>query len=121
MKKAFFTFLLAIMSAAVFAQQWTGIMSSNPSTIKAQLISSSESSIKVNVQVPGFYANTVTTPRGDANVISVPKTVSTFGAGDPNLPMIAIPAIIGDAQRYGIRIINAQYADFEINVAPSKG
>ncbi|MCQ2320777.1 MAG: C25 family cysteine peptidase [Bacteroidales bacterium] len=121
MRKAFFTLLLTIMSVAVFAQQWTGIMSSNPSTIKTQLISSSENSIKVNVQVPGFYANTVTTPRGEANVISVPKTVSTFDAGEPNLPMIAIPAIIGDAQRYGIRIINAQYADFEINVAPSKG
>ena len=121
MKKTFLSLLLIVMSVTASAQQWTGILSNNPSTIKTRLISSTENSIRINVQVPGFYANTVTTPRGEANVISVPKTVSTFGAGEPDLPMIAIPAIIGDSQHYGIRIIDAQYADYDLNVAPSKG
>ena len=120
-----FTLLLALGLSA-FAQstkpRWTSITSSGPETFKTQLISSTENSIKVNVQVPGFYATSVTTPRGEANIISVPKSVSTAQAGEPNVPMTGIPVMIGDKARMNARIIDAQYMDFEgIEVAPSKG
>ena len=110
------------MSLMSMAQQWTGIISDTPETFRTQLISSSERSIQVNVQVPGFYTNNVTTPRGEAKIISMPKAVSTAEAGEPNLPMTGIPAIIGDQARMSIRVVEAQYRDFEnIEVAPSKG
>ena len=113
--------MLVMLSFATFGQQWVAIRSDVPSTIQTTLVSSSENQITVNLQVPGFYAFEVNTPRGEANVISVPKTVSTVAAGEPNLPMIAIPAIIGDQQHYSIRVIDAQYSDFQMEVAPSKG
>ena len=113
--------MLVMLSAVTFGQQWVAIKSDNPSTIQTSLVSSSENQITVNMQVPGFYAFEVTTPRGEANIISVPRTVSTAEAGEPNLPMIAVPAIIGDMQHYSIRLIDAQYADFQMEVAPSKG
>jgi hypothetical protein len=121
MRKHLFTLMLVMLSFATFGQQWVAIRSDVPSTIQTTLVSSSENQITVNLQVPGFYAFEVNTPRGEANVISVPKTVSTAAAGEPNLPMIAIPAIIGDQQHYSIRVINAQYSDFQMEVAPSKG
>ena len=121
MKKQFFTFLLVMLSVVTFGQQWVAIKSDAPSTIKTELVASSESRITVNLQVAGFYAFEVTTPRGTANIISVPRTVSTVEAGEPNLPMIAIPAMIGDRQHYGIRVVNAQYTDYQMEVAPSKG
>ena len=127
MKKGLVLFLLLLAGMTTFAQlqttpQWNRVLSDQPETFRTQLISSTESSIKVNVQVPGFYTTNVSTPRGEAKIISMPKAVSTAKAGEPNVPMTGIPAIIGDQARMGIRVVDAQYMDFEgIEVAPSKG
>jgi hypothetical protein len=121
MRKHILTALLVMLTIVTFGQQWVAIKSDAPSTIQTTLVASSESQITVNLQVPGFYAFEVSTPRGEANIISVPRTVSTAAAGEPNLPMIAVPAIVGDRQHYGIRVIDAQYTDFTMEVAPSKG
>lgn len=121
MRKHILTALLVMLTVVTFGQQWVAIKSDAPSTIQTTLVASSENQIIVNMQVPGFYTFEVTTPRGEANIISVPRTVSTAAAGEPNLPMIAVPAIIGDQQHYSIRLIDAQYTDFQMEVAPSKG
>ena len=121
MRKALTTLMLVLLASFTFGQQWVAIKSDTPSTIQTILVSSSESQITVNMQVPGFYALEVNTPQGEANIISVPKTVTTAAAGEPNLPMIAVPAIVGDRQHYNIRVVDAQYTDFPIEVAPSKG
>ena len=110
-----------MLTVVTFGQQWVALKSNTPSTIQTNLVSSSESQTTVNLQVPGFFTQTVTTPRGEANIISVPKTVSTASAGEPNLPMIAVPAIVGDRQHYNIRVVDAQYTDIPMEVAPSKG
>ncbi len=121
MKKSLITLLLVMLTVVTFGQQWVALKSNTPSTIQTNLVASSESQITVNLQVPGFFTQTVTTPRGEANIISVPKTVSTASAGEPNLPMIAVPAIVGDRQHYNIRVVDAQYTDIPMEVAPSKG
>ncbi len=122
--------LLLVIGLTAMAQQrtkapepqWTSIISNSPETFQTQLISSTENSIKVNVKVPGFYTTAVTTPRGEAYVITVPKSVSTAQAGEPDMPMTGIPIMIGDKARMKARVIDAQYMDFEnIEVAPSKG
>ena len=127
MKKSFLTLVFLVLCGMTFAQmqanpQWNQVLSNTPETFRTQLISSTENSIKVNVQVPGFYTTNVTTPRGEAKVVTMPKAVSTAKAGEPEVPMTGIPAIIGDHARMSIRVLNAQYMDFEgIEVAPSKG
>ena len=126
MKKHIVFLLFLFMGFSAFAQtvkpQWTSILSEKPETFRIQLVSSSENSIKVNVQVPGYYATTVTTPRGEANIISVPKSVSTAHSGEPDMPMTGIPVMIGDKARMNVRVVDAQYREFEnIEVAPSKG
>jgi gingipain R len=122
MKKTFITLFMLCLALTTIAQEWTSITSSTPATFKTQLVSSSEDQIQVKVQVPGFYVTAVTTPRGEAYVISMPKAVSTAQAGEPNVPMTGIPVMIGDRARMDIRVVNAQYKDFEgIEVAPSKG
>ena len=122
MKRTLITIFLACLTFSVFAQEWTSINGNVPSTIKTELISSTESRIQVHVQVPGYYATTVATPRGEAYVISLPKAVSTAHAGEPDMPMTGIPVMIGDKARMDVRVIDAQYTDYEgIEVAPSKG
>ena len=108
MRKTLTTLVLRLLATLTFGQQWVAIKSDTPSTIQTTLVSSSENQITVNLQVPGFYAIEVATPRGEANIISVPKTVSTAAAGEPNLPMIAVPAIVGDRQHYSIRVVDVQ-------------
>ena len=111
-----------MLTVVTFGQQWVAIKSDSPSTIQTTLVASSESQITVNLQVPGFYALEVTTPRGEANIISVPRTVSTAAAGEPNLPMIAVPVIIGDRALMHIEVAESEFTDYEnIEVAPSKG
>ena len=122
MKKTILSFFLLCLALTTMAQEWTNITSSTPATFKTQLVSSSEDQIQVRVQVPGFYATAVATPRGEAYIISMPKAVSTAQAGEPNVPMTGIPVMIGDRARMDIRVVNAKYQDFEnIEVAPSKG
>ena len=121
MRKHILTALLVMLTVVTFGQQWVSIKSNTPSTIQTTLVSSSENQITVNLQVPGFFTQEVTTPRGEANLIMVPKTVSTAEAGEPKLPLFAIPAIVGDRQHYSIRVVDAQYIDYPMEVAPSKG
>ena len=127
MKKSLTTLLFLVLSVVAFAQlqtapQWNRVLSDQPETFRTQLISSSENSIQVNVQVPGFYTTNVATPRGEAKIVTMPKAVSTAQAGEPDVPMTGIPAIIGDQARMNIRVVASQYMDFEgIEVAPSKG
>ena len=59
MKKSFLTLVFLALCGLTFAQmqtvhEWNQILSDTPETFRTQLISSSENSIKVNVQVPGF-------------------------------------------------------------------
>lgn len=126
MKKKLLLILTLVMGAVVWGQdgkpQWNSILGSEPEPFRIQLLSSSESSIMVNIQVPGFYTRGITTPNGEAMVVSVPHSVSTAKAGEPNVPMTGIPAVIGNKARMGIRVVEAKYMDFEgIEVAPSKG
>ena len=122
MKKLFLSFFILSLALTTMAQEWTSITSSTPASFKTELVSSSEDQIQVKVQVPGFYATAVATPRGEAYVISMPKAVSTAKAGEPEMPMTGIPVMIGDKARMDIRVVNAKYQDFEnIDVAPSKG
>ena len=126
MKKIILSLVLAMISVVAFAQQkapdWTSILSDKPATFSTQLVSSSEKSIRVNVQVPGFYTISVTTPRGEAKVVTLPKALSTAQAGEPDMPMTGIPVMIGDKARMDVRVIDAEYIDFEgIDIAPSKG
>ncbi|KWW25261.1 MAG: arginine-specific cysteine proteinase RgpB [bacterium F082] len=126
MKKGIILSILLAVGLSLFAQQaapqWHNILGGQPESYRTQLISSSENSIQVNVQVPGFYTASVTTPRGEAQVITLPKAVSTAHAGEPDMPMTGIPVLIGDKARMSIRVVDAQYRDFEgIEVAPSKG
>ena len=111
-----------MLTVVTFGQQWVAIKSNTPSTIQTTLVASSENQITVNLQVPGFYTFEVTTPRGEANIISVPRTVSAAAAGEPNLPMIAVPVIIGDRALMHIEVAESEFTDYEnIEVAPSKG
>ena len=87
-----------------------------------RLISSSENEIKVEVNVDGFVKHDVITPQGDAVVITNNKMVKIAEAGEPDVPSLVIPVIIGDNALMSVEVVDAQYVDYEnVEVAPSKG
>ena len=88
----------------------------------AKLISSTEKEIVVELNVDGFQTNTVMTPNGDAVVITNNKMMLMAQAGEPDVPSVVIPAVVGDNALMDVEIIDSQYVDYQnIEVAPSKG
>ena len=111
MKNTLFAAFLTFLSLVSFGQSY-----------KTTLTASNESMVSITVDIPVFNTSEVITPRGEAYVVSIPKTVSTTAAGEPNLPMIAIPVAIGDNALMHVEVTGSEYTDYEgMEIAPSKG
>ena len=111
MKKLLILALSFICLQIAMAQGWN-----------AQLVSSSNNEIIVELNVDGFVKNNVTTPNGDAVIITNDKMMLMAQAGEPNVPSAVIPTIVGDDALMTVEVIDAQYVDYEnIVIAPSKG
>jgi hypothetical protein len=111
MKKLLFLAISLMCVQLAFAQNWN-----------SRLISSTENEIKVDVTVKGFDMVNVITPQGDAVVVTSEKMFKLAQAGEPDMPSIVIPAIIGDDALMSVQVADVQYVDYEnIVVAPSKG
>lgn len=122
MKKFTLLSLIILLSMAGFAQQWNSVRSETPAPIRQQLIEAKNDQIVVRFTLDGFYTTFVTTPKGKAAIISVPKMVSLSEKGAPDVPKYAVSAIIGDDAMMDVKIVSSQYVDIEnIEVAPSKG
>lgn len=111
MKNKLFAAFLTLLSLVSFGQSY-----------KTTLTAANESMVSITVDIPEFSTSEVITPRGEAYVVSIPKTVSTAAAGEPNLPMIAIPVAIGDNALMHVDVTGSEYTDYEgMEIAPSKG
>ena len=111
MKKLLFLAICLMCMQLAFAQDWN-----------SRLISSNENEINVEITVKGFDMNNVVTPNGDAVVIASHKMLKLAQAGEPDMPSIVIPAVIGDDALMSVQVVDAQYVDYEnIEIAPSKG
>lgn len=88
----------------------------------AQLVSSNENEIIVELNVNGFSTNNVITPNGDAVVIASKKMPRLAQAGEPDVPSVVIPAIVGNNALMDVEVVDSQYVDYQnIEIAPSKG
>ena len=121
-KSTLLTALFLVFSFMGFAQEWHGITSDSPKSMKKTLISSTDNEIVVEVNLDGFYTQSVTTPNGKQVVVSVSKMATELEAGAPQLPYDVIPVMIGDMAEMNVSVINSNYVDYEnVEVAPSKG
>ncbi|MCR5646569.1 MAG: T9SS type A sorting domain-containing protein [Bacteroidales bacterium] len=87
-----------------------------------QLITSNETNITIDIQAPEFQTQAVVTPQGEAFVVTAPKAMNRAEAGEPDLPLLVIPTVIGDDALMQVEVIESEYTDYQnINIAPSKG
>lgn len=87
-----------------------------------KLVSATEDNITIDIQVGMFQTYTVTTPQGEAFVVNAPKAMKHAEAGEPDLPMLVIPTIIGDDALMEVHVNALEYTDYpNMEIAPSKG
>ena len=111
MKKLLLVAISLMFMQLSFAQGWN-----------AQLLSSTDKEIVVELNVNGFNTNTVTTPNGDEIVITSKKMFNLAQAGEPNMPSVVISAVIGDNALMDVEVIDSQYVEYQnVEIAPSKG
>ncbi|MBQ2498557.1 MAG: hypothetical protein II523_00950, partial [Bacteroidales bacterium] len=111
MKKLLLVAISLMFMQLSFAQGWN-----------AQLVTSTDKEIVVELNVNGFNTNTVTTPNGDEIVITSKKMFNLAQAGEPNMPSVVIPAVIGDNALMDVEVIDSQYVEYQnVEIAPSKG
>ena len=121
-KSSLLTALFLMFSFMGFAQEWHGITNDSPTKMKQTLVSSTENEIVVDVQIDGFYTQTVRTPNGPQLIVSIDKMATELEAGAPQLPYDVIPVMIGDLAEMKVAVVNSTYVDYEnVEVAPSKG
>ena len=121
-KTSLLTALFLLFSFMGFAQEWHGITSDSPTAMKKTLVSSTQNEIVINVNVDGFYTQSVTTPNGKQVVVSVMDMASELEAGAPQLSYDVIPVMIGDLAEMKVAVVNSTFVDYEnVEVAPSKG
>ena len=121
-KSTLLTALFLLFSFMGFAQEWHGITSDSPTKMKKTLVSSTENEIVVNVNLDGFYTQSVTTPNGKQVTVNVNGMAAELEAGAPQLSYAVIPVMIGDMAEMNVSVVNSTYVDYEnVEVAPSKG
>lgn len=119
-----FTIIMTVMLLSLFsfAGNWTAIKRNQPTPVQYQVVQSGETGTTIKFAISGFETTVVETPKGKQAIISVPKMVSLSEKGAPDLPKYAVSAIIGDNDLMDVRVIDAQYTDFQnVDIAPSKG
>ena len=87
-----------------------------------KLISSTEDNITIDIQVGTLQTHMVTTPHGEAFVVTTPEAMNRAEAGEPDLPMLVIPTIIGDDALMEVHVTALEYTEYQdMEIAPSKG
>ena len=87
-----------------------------------QLVNATDSNITIDIQVPAFQTRAVTTPLGEALVITASKAMNRAEAGNPDLPMLVIPTMVGNDALMQVQVVSSEYTEYEnMEIAPSKG
>ena len=122
MKNLTLVLAFILLSINGFTQEWVSLGGKSPSKPETVLLSQSDDEIIVRLALDGFSINKILTPRGMASIVSVPKMASMLEEGAPDLPLAAIPVAIGDTDEMEVKVMEAQFEEFQdVEIAPSKG
>lgn len=122
MKKGLTFLIINLLAINLFAQEWVDCGSDNPHAPSIKLISCSEQETTVSFALQGFFREAVNTPNGPQYRITVPKMASMLEEAAPDLPLFAIPILIGDFDEMKIEVKEAEYQEFQMmEIVPSKG
>lgn len=121
-KKVLLFSVLMIVTGILNAQQWVSLGSGEPVAARVELLSSNTETSTLQVKLGGFFTHDVTTPRGEAKVITVGEATPLLEKGNPDLPKLTASLIIPDRANMKVEVLASDYREFTgIEIAPSKG
>ena len=113
---------LFFLPIGIFAQEWIPIQSQQPESPTVKLLSCTEQESMVAFTLNGFHKTPVNTPDGLQYSITVPQMASILQEGAPDLPLFAIPMLVGDDDAMEVLVKQTKYQDYQdISIVPSKG
>lgn len=122
MKRLYIALLLISFFPGLSAAEWVTIQSNQPAPAKYHLINSTVNSSTVQFELDGFFRKVVNTTEGEAWMLNVKNSGLLLKKGAPELPVFAASVIIPDQSAMKIKIVSADYMEFDnVLVIPSKG
>ena len=113
------TIISLIMVNHLFASEWVGLGTSEPSEPSWEVNSLSTSNLEISLELKGYVLEQI---RDGKNRISFPGGVPILERGAPNLPRMARSIIIPDLAHMELSIIETEFVDIDMsNIEPSKG
>ena len=101
---------------------WVSLGGAEGSGVDVQVLESEADRTVLEVTVPGFDAEPIEIEGGVYYRIVLEGASHLLEAGDPELPHLCRSVLIPDRQRMEVRILEAEYSEFEgMPVVPSKG
>jgi hypothetical protein len=87
-----------------------------------QVLSKSRNETLLKLELGNIHKSTVSTPQGDALVISMDNGTPLLEAGAPDVPKFATTLMIPNTGNMAVEIMTSEYTDYpNVPVAPSKG
>ena len=86
-----------------------------------RVLSSSESSLVMELKVGNYAKNAVSIEGKDYFSITARDAHSMLQKGNPDLPEYAYSVVIPQTSACNVRVVNAEYEDITLPIAPSKG
>jgi gingipain R len=112
MKKTISSLLILLCSMYVMAQKQTSYT----------VTESNNTHTLIEIKVGDLKQNSVTTPLGKAQIVTVDKGTSLLQKGAPNLPKLIFSLLIPNQKNSQIEILESHYTEYQdIAIAPSKG
>ena len=122
MKKTVLAFLFAILVIPGFCAEWISLGSQRPVDAKLQVLRPDISSPQIKFTLGGYGMEKVTTPAGEAFILSVGDATPILEAGAPDLPKLTASLVIPDLAGMEVRVVASSFQEFtNVSVAPSKG
>lgn len=101
------------------AQTRAAIEGLNANSMK--VLSSTESSLVLELDVSNYAKNVVSIDGKEYFAISASEAHSMLKEGNPDLPEYAYSVVIPPTSACNVRVVDAEYEDISLMVAPSKG
>jgi hypothetical protein len=119
MKSLLLASLLGVMTAGTVMADWVEVAPNQETGIR--LLSDSPGMTRIECGVAGFESNPIAIDGKLYQQLELPGEPTLLVAGAPKLPVMASSFILPDRGQPSLRIIEAEYIDLPMMVAPSKG
>jgi hypothetical protein len=103
------------------SKTWVAIHQSNPSKCSPVYHEVSPNISEIEINLPGFFVEEKSTPRGTAYSVSIPGGARMLRAGLPDLSQLTFSLIIPGNAEMKADVVYSAYTDYHYSLAPSKG